>query len=229
MRDVIVFPTQGPRPHSKEIAGSDLDGDQYWVYWGDQFEIKTNVDPLSYKGAKKLETASMSPDDIINHIIECFSSGIMVGMIANTHTVVADKHTQHSFSKECKELADLFSIAVDSPKTGHFVEKETLRPYQAKYCNSWPKHMRKPDESSYDSNSVLEQLFNKAVERYHNLRQSPFVTMFPQQMRAIKGASANTVTDKKFEKWLGGGTYDEKQSHQKKTNKANGDDSSNTE
>ncbi|CAF5079972.1 unnamed protein product [Rotaria sp. Silwood1] len=149
MRDVIVFPTKGERPHSNEIAGSDLDGDQYWVYWDDSLRIEKNVEPLSYIGAKKLEIPSITSENIIENIVNSFGASIILGMIENTHTVVADKHSEHSFSEPCKKLAELFSLAVDSPKTGHFIEMEKLRPFQKEYCKDWPKYMRKSGERTY--------------------------------------------------------------------------------
>ena len=36
----IVFSTQGPRSVTDEMAGSDLDGDQYWVCWHPEVYIK---------------------------------------------------------------------------------------------------------------------------------------------------------------------------------------------
>jgi len=206
MRDVIVFPIDGKRPHSNEISGSDLDGDQYWVYWGDRLKINQNVEPLSYAGAKKKEVPIISHETIIQHIVESFGAGVILGMIANTHTVVADKHPQHSFSDPCKELAELFALAVDSPKTGQFIEKDRLRKFQKEYCTSWPKYMRKFGEPTSDSTSVLEKLFIRATEKYQQLRVKPIINIFPQR---IQGTSVIIINDKEFENWIKGGIYEE--------------------
>lgn len=41
-----------------------------------------------------------------------------LGIIANAHTAFADKDPSKAMSPSCVELAKLFSIAVDFPKTG---------------------------------------------------------------------------------------------------------------
>ncbi|UJR12729.1 hypothetical protein I4U23_016903 [Adineta vaga] len=209
MRDVIVFPINGHRPHSNEIAGSDLDGDQYWVYWGDSLRIEQDVEPLSYEGAKKAEVSLINQEVIVNHIVESFGAGVVLGMIANTHTVVADRHEKHSFSEPCKKLAELFALAVDSPKTGKFVDKAEIRPFQAKYCQRSPKFMRKLGEPTYDSTSVLEELFVRAESNYHKWHEKPVINAFPQGVRAIKGATTAEIQDEKFKRWLDGKSCEE--------------------
>jgi hypothetical protein len=78
MRDVIVFPTTGSRPHSNEISGSDLDGDQYWVYWGTDLTIANLEEPLSYKGATviadKSKKHSLDPD--CKYLAEMFARAV---------------------------------------------------------------------------------------------------------------------------------------------------------
>ena len=213
MRDVIVFPIDGPRPHSNEIAGSDLDGDQYWVYWGDRFQIRQNVPPLSYEGATKATIPVIDQTKIIDHIVESFAAEIILGMIANTHTVVADKHKDHSFSDPCKRLAELFALAVDSPKTGKFIKKEQIRSFQKDYCDTWPGYMRKFAEGSSDSKSVLEKLFQKSANRYRNPNEKLVMGTAPAKRRE---PVVNRIHDAAFEKWLKGEAYEESREEKKK-------------
>ncbi|CAF1186741.1 unnamed protein product [Rotaria sordida] len=215
MRDVIVFPIDGKRPHSNEISGSDLDGDQYWVYWGNRLKIKENVEPLSYEGATKLEMPLITQKIIVEHIVETFGAGGILGMIANTHTVAADQHEQHSFSDDCKKLAELFAIAVDSPKTGKFIDKEEIRPFQAKYCKKWPNFMKKFDQPTYKSSSILETLFLNAASKYFEIRDTPMINKCLQRMRAIKSPSMIEIEDEEFKKWLDGGIYEAKSTPKK--------------
>lgn len=59
-----------------------------------------------------------------------------MGIIANAHTVFADREPRKAMSDPCLKLAKLFSIAVDFPKTG--VPAEIPRNYVSKTIQiSW--------------------------------------------------------------------------------------------
>ena len=208
MCDVIVFPMKGKRPHPNEISGSDLDGDQYWVYWGKDFHVDKDVEPLAYGSSPKAEVSSITQEIIIDHIVESFGAGGIVGMIANTHTVAAEKAPEHSFSTACRELAELFSTAVDSPKTGKIVKRDEIKQYQQKYCGDWPHFLMKLDERTYRSDSILEDLFFEAKEHFFTTQETPTLhPSQPQQMRARRGASSVQIHDQAFKRWLEGGSY----------------------
>ena len=82
-----------------------------------------------------------------------------LGIIANAHTVHADKQPEKAMSRPCIELAKLFSIAVDFPKTGvPAVIPHTL------HVKEYPDFMEKPDKPTYESHNVIGKLFREVRE-----------------------------------------------------------------
>lgn len=77
-----------------------------------------------------------------------------LGIIANAHTAFADKEPFKARGSPCVELAKLFSIAVDFPKTG---VPAIIPPHL--YVKEFPDFMEKPDKPSYESKNVIGKLF----------------------------------------------------------------------
>ncbi|CAF0772211.1 unnamed protein product [Didymodactylos carnosus] len=158
IHDCIVFPVNGPRPHSNEISGSDLDGDQYWVYWGKDFHINHVVPPLTYTATEKTEVPRITHELIIDHIVNTFGTAKQ-GLICDIHLVVANICGVRS--EECKKLAELFARAVDAPKTGEDVPMDLVEKYREQYAyrHGYPQYMMKFNQRICRSDSVMEHLF----------------------------------------------------------------------
>ncbi|UJR27363.1 hypothetical protein I4U23_008655 [Adineta vaga] len=165
IRDCIVFPVRGSRPHSNEISGSDLDGDQYWVYWGKDLTINEIIPPLSYTPATKKTVPSVTPDVIVNHILDTMDNQT-TGIISNTHSVIADRAVDGTKSTDCKFLADVFARAIDSIKTGEEIHMKKVLELREKWCKEYPSWMMKNNKPKYKSESINGYLF----EKVQNLR-----------------------------------------------------------
>ncbi|GMR53941.1 hypothetical protein PMAYCL1PPCAC_24136, partial [Pristionchus mayeri] len=115
--DVVVFPMHGPRPHPDEMAGSDLDGDEYSVIWDPKLYFERNESAMKFpKGvtkAKKLDMDTLDTD-VRNFFIDYVTQD-SVGMIANAHLNNSDLWGLES--KVAKQVAYKHSEAVDFPKT----------------------------------------------------------------------------------------------------------------
>lgn len=79
-----------------------------------------------------------------------------LGIIANAHTAFADREVGKAMSPNCIELARLFSIAVDFPKTGVPAEIP-----QHLYVKEYPDFMEKLDKPTYESKNVIGKLFRE--------------------------------------------------------------------
>ncbi|KAG2653844.1 hypothetical protein PVAP13_1NG415300 [Panicum virgatum] len=156
MFDCVVFPQQGPRPHPNECSGSDLDGDIYFVSWDQSLIPRRMVDPMDYTPAP---AETLDHDVTIEEIEEYFTNYIVnesLGIIANAHVVFADKEPLKAESEPCKELAKLFSVAVDFPKTG----VPALIPPEL-HVKEYPDFMEKLDKVTYESSGVIGRLYRE--------------------------------------------------------------------
>ncbi|XP_030958897.1 probable RNA-dependent RNA polymerase 1 [Quercus lobata] len=159
LTDCVVFPQKGKRPHPNECSGSDLDGDLYFVCWDPDLIPPRQIQPMEYIGAK---TMPVDHDVTIEEVQEYFVNYILndrLGIIDNAHIVFADSELRRAMSPECIELAQLHSIAVDSPKSGVVAKiPHYLR------VKKYPDFMEKSDKRTYKSERVIGKLFREVKD-----------------------------------------------------------------
>ncbi|KAH7516265.1 hypothetical protein FEM48_Zijuj10G0116800 [Ziziphus jujuba var. spinosa] len=161
MVDCVVFPQKGKRPHPNECSGSDLDGDIYFVCWDPDLIPPRKMKPMDYTPAP---ITKLDHDEVEEYFTNYMVNDAL-GSIANAHTVFADSNMKKAMSDSCLELAKLFSVAVDFPKTG-FPAKIPPRLRVKEY----PDFMEKADKPTYESKQVIGKLFRqvKDVELHTN-------------------------------------------------------------
>uniref|UniRef100_A0A914X030 RNA-dependent RNA polymerase n=1 Tax=Plectus sambesii TaxID=2011161 RepID=A0A914X030_9BILA len=157
LRDVIVFPRHGPRPHPDEMAGSDLDGDEYSVLFDPRLMFDRNEDAMHFPKAT-LRDAHCPPTtaDMIAFFLTYMNMD-MIGRISNAHLMAADR--LGIFHPICEQIARKNAIAVDFPKTGQPAERleRDERTYRA------PDFMQKSGvQPAYCSKRLVGQIFRKA-------------------------------------------------------------------
>nr|GMD26579.1 probable RNA-dependent RNA polymerase 1 [Ipomoea batatas] len=159
MVDCIVFPQKGNRPHPNECSGSDLDGDIYFVCWDPDLIPKRIVSPMDYTPAPVIQ---LDHDVTIQEIQKYFADYILndnLGVISIAHVVFADREPDMALSEPCLELARIFSVAVDFPKTG--VPAEIPSHLRVK---EYPDFLDKPGKPFYESKRVIGKLFRQVKD-----------------------------------------------------------------
>ena len=157
--NVVVFPAAGPRPHTDEISGSDLDGDLYLTIWDrDLIPRERRYPPMDYGATTQKEKHPIAMNDVYDFFIDYIRND-QLGVIANAHLVQADINDGGAKSKPCLELARLHSVAVDFPKTGvPAVMRSELR------ARVYPDFMAKTNRHSYESTKILGKLHRRVRE-----------------------------------------------------------------
>ncbi|CAN6479814.1 unnamed protein product [Victoria cruziana] len=176
MVDCIVFPQKGERPHPNECSGSDLDGDLYFVCWDPALIPPRQIEPMDYDPAPpKVLDHDVSIEDIQEYFANYMINDSM-GVISNAHTVFADKEPGKAESGPCIELAKLFSVAVDFPKTGI----PALLPPHLR-VREYPDFMEKLDKPTYESKGIIGKLFRAIKDKPDTVPASPFTKRAARQ------------------------------------------------
>ncbi|KAG6550167.1 hypothetical protein Mapa_008124 [Marchantia paleacea] len=163
MVDCLVFPQKGPRPHSNEASGSDLDGDVYFVTWDRRLIPPSGVssEPMKYKCSPD-NNVKKNPHAVrIEEVVDFFAKYMVndkLGRICNAQVVHADRSDSGALDEKCLILAELAATAVDYPKTG----KPAVMPHELS-PKQYPDFMGKDASESYKSQNVLGILYRKVV------------------------------------------------------------------
>ncbi|KAI8492821.1 hypothetical protein Bbelb_294180 [Branchiostoma belcheri] len=142
--DCIVFPVQGDRPHADEIAGSDLDGDKYFVCWDPDLVPEEEQEPLSYPGGEAAKKDLVTNDDLIS-VFATYNSRT-VSRLNELFNRWAD--VRGVTSSQCRNIAKLFATAVDTAKTGKgvVVPRRLGQPPEAQETRYvWQKLLKRAD------------------------------------------------------------------------------------
>ncbi|KAF8787752.1 RNA-dependent RNA polymerase 1 like protein [Argiope bruennichi] len=120
IKDCIVFPAKGKRPHPDEMAGSDLDGDEYVVIWYDDLVFpEKNYPPMDYPPNPEIKhSGSIQVPDMIDFLC-MYIQNDNIGVLANAHLAWADVHYQGIFSEVCMNIAKKYPLVLDFAKSGY--------------------------------------------------------------------------------------------------------------
>lgn len=154
--DCIVFPSKGPRPHPDEMAGSDLDGDEYIVTWDSRlFFPGSNHEPMNFSDRNvQQHNGEITIDHMIKFICDYIKND-SIGVLSNAHLAWADQEPDGIYSPRCLSIAEKVSICLDFAKNGRtaYLRREE-RP------TMYPDFMEKGDHKmSYRSDRALGQLY----------------------------------------------------------------------
>ena len=162
--NVLIFPSKGPRPHPNECSGSDLDGDNYFVFYDEDLILddKNLTKPMNYSfSLQPLKKDNIQIEDVIEYFAE-YTNLNNLGLIGDAHLALADRDPKGAKGIIPMKIARKFSRAVDAPKTGdEVILSEDEEP------KKFPHYMCKSAKKTYVSTTVIGILYdeiNKTID-----------------------------------------------------------------
>uniref|UniRef100_A0A7E4V712 RNA-directed RNA polymerase n=1 Tax=Panagrellus redivivus TaxID=6233 RepID=A0A7E4V712_PANRE len=182
--DVIIFPQSGPRPQPDEMAGSDLDGDEYSVFWDPELYLERSEEAFDFTADAPPAAPDLSferPEDNTNgwkinwhaflrEAVKSFVNYISsdsIGTIARAHLANSDLFGIDS--EVCMSIARKHSQAVDLPKSGRcpspllgeWKTTEDGRELQPEKVPIYPEFSNSVNTPTYTSVRLLGELHRK--------------------------------------------------------------------
>lgn len=223
--DCVVFPVQGKRPHPMEIAGSDLDGDQYFVCWDPNFipPLESLRNPYDYPAVEAPLSSAITRDKLISYFSKQNMQSNVMGKIDHLFKYWADM--KGVGCPECEELGMLFSRSVDSAKTGD------------RLCI--PRHLQQPKhslQSAESSGHTVHQCDTKVWKRMNCIAEQKRRELSEDVTASLLSMDTSPTVSEKFvwslilneelnmsafnlfqfvQRWCNGQVHPEEESHDK--------------
>ena len=158
--NVLIFPSKGKRPHPNECSGSDLDGDNYFVFYDSDLILdeKNISEPMNYNfWLDPLIKENIQIEDVIEYFAE-YTNLNNLGLIGDAHLALSDSDPLGAKGKIPMKIAKKFSRAVDAPKTGdEVILSDDEEP------KKFPHYMCKSENKTYRSETILGILYDKII------------------------------------------------------------------
>ncbi|KAG9002981.1 hypothetical protein FRB90_011272 [Tulasnella sp. 427] len=118
LENTVVFSVKGSRPLPSCLGGGDLDGDEYYLITNPELHPPKCETPASYEGPERIPLERDSTVKDIAHFVIEYMTHDTLGLIGVNHLRLADQRRKGVLDTDCLAYAQLYSDAVDYPKTG---------------------------------------------------------------------------------------------------------------
>ncbi|KAI0253555.1 RdRP-domain-containing protein [Lactifluus subvellereus] len=213
LKNVVVLPAVGDRSLAPCLAGGDLDGDTYDIYYMNPGLLPTiQAKPAKYPPGEvwTLEEGrgDATVEDICDFIVEYINSDVMActhhGLMVDRHIVIADQSKDGVFDERCMKLAQMCNQAIDYAKNGQplDIHNELPKPL-IKFKPDWHKAevtgARELDY--YESDRALGHLFrnislhdlNEPIEGFPTASPGPIAPLEDTISCALAPLVQNTL------------------------------------